>query len=47
MVSSKNVTVSLKRCLGSSIESFTSSSPSEKIIVFSKDENGILTSVII
>ena len=32
MVSSKIVKVSQKRCLGSSIESFTSSSPSEQII---------------
>ena len=34
MVSSKNVKVSQKRCLGTSIESFTGSSPSEQIIIF-------------
>ena len=33
MVSNKNVKVSQKRCLGTPIESFTSSSPSEQIIV--------------
>ena len=33
MVSSKNVEVSQKRCLGTSIESFTGSSPSEQIII--------------
>ena len=33
MVSSKNEKVSQKRSLGSSIESFTGSSPSEQIIV--------------
>ena len=32
MVSSKNVKVSQKRCLGTSIESFTGSSQSEQII---------------
>ena len=32
MVSRKNVKVSQKRCLGTSIESFTGSSPSEQII---------------
>ena len=32
MVSSKNVTVSQKRCLGTSIESFTGFSLSERII---------------
>ena len=32
MVSSKNVKVSKKRCLGTSIGSFTGSSPSERII---------------
>ena len=32
MVSSKNVKVSQKRCLGTSIESFTGSSLSEQII---------------
>ena len=35
MVSSKNVKVSQKRCLGTSIESFTGASPSEQIV---KDE---------
>ena len=34
MVSSKNVKVSQKRCLGTSIESFTGSSPSEQIVGF-------------
>ena len=33
MVSCKNVKVSQKRCLGTSIESFTGSSPSEQITV--------------
>ena len=33
MVSSKNVKVSQKRCLGTSIESFMVSSPSEQIIM--------------
>ena len=33
MVSSKNVKVSRKSCLGTSIESFTGSAPSEQIIV--------------
>ena len=32
MVSSKNVKVSQKRCLGTSIKSFSGSSPSEQII---------------
>ena len=32
MVSSKNVKVSQKRCLGTSTESFTGSSPSDQII---------------
>ena len=32
MISSRNVKVSQKRCLGTSIESFTGSSPSEQII---------------
>ena len=32
MVSSKNVKVSQKRCLGTSIESFTDSSLSEQIV---------------
>ena len=32
MVSDKNVKVSQKRCLGTSIESFTDPSPSEQII---------------
>ena len=32
MVSSQNVKVSQKRCLGTSIESFTGSSPSDQII---------------
>ena len=36
MVSSKNVKVSQKRCLGTSIESFTGSPPSEQIIVRAK-----------
>ena len=35
MVSSKNVKVSQKRCLGTSTESFTSSAPSEQIIEYS------------
>ena len=34
IVSSNNVQVSQKRCTGTSIESFTSSSQSEQIIVF-------------
>ena len=34
MVSGKNLKVSQKRCLGTSIESFTGSSPSEQIIQF-------------
>ena len=38
MVSSKNVKVSQKRCLGTSIESFTGSSPSEQIIGTCKEE---------
>ena len=38
MVSSKNVKVSQKRCLGTSIESFTGSSLSEQII----EENKIV-----
>ena len=33
MVSSKNVKVSQKPCLGTSIKSFTGSSPGEQIIV--------------
>ena len=33
MVSSKNVKVSQKRCLGTSIESFIGSFPSEQIII--------------
>ena len=33
MVSSKNVKVNHKRCLETSIESFTGSSPTEQIIV--------------
>ena len=36
MVSSKNMKVSQKRCLGTSIESFTRSSPSEQIIVYAQ-----------
>ena len=36
MVSSKNVKVSQKRCLGISIETFTSSSPNEEIINISR-----------
>ena len=38
MVSSKIVKVSQKRCLGSSIESFTSSSPSENLIIRHESE---------
>ena len=36
MVSSKNVKVSQKRCLGTSIESFTGSSLSEQIMIHGK-----------
>ena len=36
MVYSKNVKVSQKRCLGTSIEGFIGSSPSEQIIAESK-----------
>ena len=36
MVSSKNMKVSQKRCLGTSLESFTRSSPSEQIIVYAQ-----------
>ena len=37
MVSSKNVKVNQKRCLGTSIESCTDSSPSEQIIGQNKE----------
>ena len=36
MISSKHVEVSQKRCLGTSIENFTGSSPSEKVIMLSQ-----------
>ena len=36
MVSSKNMKVGQKRCLGTSIESFTGSSPSEQIMFYAQ-----------
>ena len=41
MVSSKNVKVSQKRCLGTSIESFTSSSLSEQIVNKRERQHGL------